>query len=304
MGITSGTGFPTQRQEFGCHSICARNRTTKAVTGMIEIVGDISLAFEASSVDNRGGSSLYPRATEITEVDSTISFNIRQWDDWIFSNYMAASVSTTAASTTTGTVSALSNVVNATVFDATTGIATATLKAGEAENMKTGPYLVVTVTSTTVDVYRPTTFQNSRGTNLYLDNNEGKITTSPLTITSGGATEIPGTGIELTGGSGTIDVGVAGDSAEFFVTPPHNGISAIDIGVPGNVFPEHELIIFGKQRGSGESVWVQCYKAQCVSGMTFPMSQSDFAATDISVKLLLDTVENKVATINFSGQIL
>jgi len=34
------------------------------------------------------------------------------------------------------------------------------------------------------------------------------------------------------------------------------------------------------------------------------MSQSDFAATDISVKLLLDTTVNKVATINFSAQTL
>jgi len=303
MGITAGTGFPTTRQEFGCHSICARNRTTKVVTGMIEIIGDISLEFAASSVDNRGGSSLYPRATEITEIDSTISFNVRQWDDWIFENYMAATVTTTSSASTSGTLVALSAVTGSTVTGAN-GIASVDItSSGTIANLKTGPYMVIAASATTVDVFRPTTFQNSRGTDLYLDNNAGKITTTPLTIASGTVVVIPGTGLQLTGQAASIAMTI-GDSASFYVTPPHTGISAVDIGVPGNTFPEHELIIFGRQRGSGESVWVQCYKAQCVSGMTFPMSQSDFAATDISVKLLLDTTVNKVATINFSAQTL
>lgn len=302
MGITSGTGYPTQRQEFGCHSICARNRTTKVVTGMVEIVGDISLEFAASSVDNRGGSSLYPRATEITEIDSTISFNIRQWDDWIFENYMAATVTTTASASTSGTIVALSAVTGTSVTGAA-GIASVSLASGGISDLKTGPYMVIAASASTVNVYRPTTFQNSRGTDLYLDDNAGKITTTPLTIASGTAVAIPGTGLQLTGQAGAIAM-TPGDSASFYVTPPHTGISAVDIGIPGNTFPEHELIIFGRQRGSGEAVWVQCYKAQCVSGMTFPMSQSDFAATDVSVKLLLDTTVNKVATINFSAQVL
>lgn len=300
MGVTSGTGFPTIRQEFGCHSICARHRTTKEVTGIVEVIGDISLEFSASSVDNRGGSSLYPRATEITEIDSMINFNIRQWDDWIFTNYMAATVTTTAAAATSGTISALANVTGTSIPGAS-GIASVT--ATTIADLKTGPYMIKAVSATAVDVFRSTTFQNNRGTDLYWDNAAGKITTTPLTITSGGTTAIPGTGLTLTG-QGVAIAMTSGDRATFNVTPPHTGISAVDIGVPDNVFPEHELIVFGKQRGSGEAVWIQCYKAQCVSGLTFPMNQSDFAATDVSVKLLLDTAVNKVATINFSAQVL
>ena len=302
MGITSGTGYPTIRQEFGCHSICARNRTTKVVTGMVEVIGDISLEFSASSVDNRGGSSLYPRATEITEIDSMINFNIRQWDDWVFQNYMAATVSTTASASTSGTISALADVTGTSTTGAA-GIASVSLASGGISDLKTGPYVVIAASASTVNVYRPTTFQNSRGTDLYLDNNAGKITTSALTISSGAATAIPGTGLQLTGQGAAIAM-TTGDSCQFYVTPPHTGISQVDIGIPGNVFPEHELIIFGKQRGSGEAVYVVCYKAQCVSGMTFPMNMSDFAATDVSVKLLLDTGVNKVATLYFSNQVI
>lgn len=306
MGIVAGaTTYPLERKEFGVHSMAAVNRATGLLYGMAEIIGDVSLAFEASSVDLRGGSSLYPRATEIAEIDSTMSVNVRSFPDWILQTYMAGTVTTTAPSASLGTVSALTNKVNASVSDAVLGIATATLKTNEEANMKTGAYRLEAVSATAVDVFRTSTFQSSRGTNLFLDNDTGKITTSPLTIVDAGASpvEIPGTGIELTGGSGTIAF-VTGDVAEFSVTPPHNGISQIDIGVPGNVFPEHELYIYGKQRSSREVVYIHCPKAVCVSGMTYNMSMSDFASTDVSIKLLLDNAQNKVATIYFSAQII
>lgn len=304
MGIVQPTTtYPLNRQEFGIHSISAVNRDTGIPYGMAEIIGDASVAFEASSVDNRGGSSLNPWATEITEIDSNVSFNLRTFPDWVFELYMAATTATTAASASTGTVSALTNDVGTSVFDASTGVATATLKSGEAANMKTGFYVVRAVSATTVDVYTVSNFQFGRGTDLFFDDDTLKITTSALTIAQSAAVEIPGTGIELTGGSGVIAL-VTDDVAFFQVTPPHNGISTIDIGVNANIFAEHELHLFGKQRSSGESVHIKCYKAVCVSGMTYNMSQADFAATDITIKLLRDPAQDKVATIYFSDQVL
>jgi hypothetical protein len=305
MGITSGTGFPLQRQEFGIQSVSAVSRTTGLPYGLAAIVGDGSIALTASSVDNRGGSSLFPRATEITEIDSMATFNLRTWPDWIFSVFFGAEVSTTAASASTGTVSALTNYVGTSAFDATTGVATATLKTGEAANMKSGWYAIKAASATTVDVYRVTDFQTNRGTNLYFDDDTLKITTSALTIVDAGASpaEIPGTGIELTGGSGTIAM-VVDDVALFQVTTPHNGISDIDLGQTGIVFPEHELHIVGKQRGSGETAMIRCYKAQAVSGITIPFTQSDFAATDISVKLLFDDTYQKIATLRYAAEIV
>ena len=73
MGIVdTGAGYPLERQSFGIYSVSAINRSTNLPYGMAAIVGDCSVNLEASSVDNRGGSSLFPRATEITEIDEKI----------------------------------------------------------------------------------------------------------------------------------------------------------------------------------------------------------------------------------------
>lgn len=303
MGIVNGgEGYPLNRKEFGIHSLSAVSRTTGLPYGEAAIVGDASVEFSASSVDLRGGSSLYPRATEITEIDSMVNVNIRTFPDWIFELYMAGSISTTVASATDGTIGTITNIVGTTVVSAA-GVIDPTLKVGGEDDLKTNYYIVVAVSATTVDVYTVSDFQFSRGVDLFLDSDTLKITTAPLTIVLATAVEIPGTGIELTGGAGAIAMDV-GDVGMFQVAPPHNGISDIDIGTPGGVFPEHELYIFGKERASGETALIRCFKAQCVSGLTYNFSQSDFSTTDISIKLLLDESAGKVATFRFTDGII
>lgn len=306
MGIVDpGTGFPLTRYSFGIHSVGAVNRSTGKPYGMIATVGDASINVEASSVDLRGGSVLAARATEQTEVDYNATYNARSWPDWMFTVNFGATVTTTGASASDGTVSALVNYLNTTVFDATTGIATATLKAGEAASLKFNHYIVIAASATTVDVYTTSNFDFTRGDDLFFDDDTLKITTSPLTIVDAGASpvEIPGTGVEFTGGSGTVAM-VAGDVAVFEVAPPHNGISDIQMGALGTLPPEHELWFFGKKRASGESMSVRCLKAQVVSGGSIPMSLSDFAATDFTVKLLFDDTFGRVFDIRYLKAIL
>jgi hypothetical protein len=180
-----------------------------------------------------------------------------------------------------------------------------TLKSGEAADLKSGWYAIIAASATTVDVYRVSDFQANRGTNLYFDTDTLKITTAPLTVVDAGASPvaIPGTGLEITGGSGTIDF-TADDVAFFQVATPHNGISDISLGQTGMIFPEVELHIVGKQRGSGETVMCKCYKAQAVSGLTIPFTQADFANTDLVMKLLFDDTEQKIALLRYAAEII
>ena len=297
MGITS-TAYPDTRYSFGIHSVGAVNRSTGLPYGMIATVGDCSVNIDASSVDLRGGSVLGARATEQTEIDYNCTYNLRSWPDWAFTVNFGATVSTTAASASTGTISALVNYLNTSVFDASTGVATATLKSGEAANLKFNHYIIVAASASTVDVYTTSNFDFTRGTDLFFDDNTLKITSSALSITTSTAVEIPGTGIELTGGSGTIGM-TAGDVAVFEVAPPHNGISDIQVGALGALPPEHELWLFGKKRASGECMSIRCYKAQCVSGGSIPMSMSDFAMTDFTIKLLYDDTYQRYFDIRY-----
>lgn len=301
MGIVdSGSGFPLTRYSFGIHSVGAVNRSTGKPYGMIATVGDASINVEASSVDLRGGSVLAARATEQTEVDYNVTYNARSWPDWMFTVNFGAAVTATSASATSGTISALVNYIGTSAFDAATGVATATLKTSGEPNLKFDHFIVVAASATTVDVYTTSNFDFTRGTDLFFDDDTLKITTSPLTIVDAGASpvEIPGTGVELTGGSGTIAM-TAGDVAVFEVAPPHNGISDIQMGALGTLPPEHELWLFGKKRASGESMSVRIFKAQVVSGGSIPMSLSDFAATDFTVKALFDDTFGRVFDIRY-----
>ena len=301
MGTTA-TGFPDLRQSFGIFAVAAVNRSTRVPYGQAEIVGDGSVAFEADSVDNRGGSSLYVRATEITEINGSATFNLREWPDWAYEVFLGANVATIAASATNGTIGTIGNVFGTSVV-AATGVIDPTLDAGEEANLKTNYYYVVAVDATTVDVYSSSTFQYKRGTPLFPENAEMKLTASALTILTDTAVAIPGTGLEITGGDGTIAM-VAGDVGFFKVDAPHNGKATVTIGASGIVIPEHELVIWGKQRASGEIARIRCFKAQAVSGMTIPFTQSDFASTDITVKLLLDSAVDAVAEIEYTKGIV
>lgn len=299
---TAATGFPDLRQEFGIFAVAAVNRATRRPYGQAEIVGDGSVAFEADSVDNRGGSSLYVRATEITEINGSATFNMREWPSWAYQVFMGASIANLGASATAGTIGTIGNVFGESVV-ATTGVIDPTLDAGEEANLKTNYYYVEAVSATTVDVYTSSTFQYKRGTNLFPEDEQMKITASPLTIAADTAVAIPGTGLEITGGSGIIAM-VVGDVGFFKVDAPHNGKTTITIGGSGIVIPEHELVIWGKQRASGEIARIRCFKAQAVSGMTIPFTQADFASTDITVKLLLDSAVDAVAEIEYTKGIV
>ena len=177
MGIVQpATAYPLTRYSFGIHSVGAVNRSTGKPYGMIATVGDASVNVEASSVDLRGGSVLSARATEQTEADYNVTYNAKSWPDWMFTVNFGATVTTTAASATSGTISALVNYLNTSVFDATTGVATATLKSGGEADLKFNHYIVIAASSTTVDVYTTSNFDFTKGTDIFFDDDTLTLT--------------------------------------------------------------------------------------------------------------------------------
>jgi hypothetical protein len=287
---------------FSIHSMTVKNRATGLPYGTLEVLGDAALNFPAETAKLFGGSSKFPWAAEVTQIDSTITVEARALPDFAFELYMGASVSTTAADAS-GTVSALSNDVGTSVFDAATGIATATLKTNEEGNMKFGRYIVRAVSATTVDVYATTSVQFLRGTDLDYVDDTLKITSSALTIATATAVEIPNTGIELTGGSGTIGM-TTDDVAYFDVVPPHSGISDITIGQKGISFPEHEVIILAEERSNGDLFEIIGYKATATAGMVIPLEQGGFSMPNLETTLLYDSSKGSIGRIRTAAQTL
>jgi hypothetical protein len=287
-------GLSDPRIIYGIHSICPYSRTDGLPYGILKVLGGGSLNFTAESEDLFGGSNKYAWASEAKTISSEFSVTVKSMPDFLFELFLGAEVSTTAASTS-GTCGTLANKKGTSVLQASTGIASVGLKSGETANVKSGIYLIKAVSATTVDVYALSDIDFARGTDVAFENDALKITSSPLTVTSGADTAIPNIGIEINGGSGTIAL-VSGDTAVFAVAAPHGGISEITIGKQSSTFPEHGQLLVAQKRSNGDIFEIEIYKAV---GQGFPIALEEtvFAVPEMTAKVLYDSVKDKTATI-------
>jgi len=285
------------RINYGIHSIVPFAITDGMPYGVMKVLGGGTLSLAAEFEELFGGSSKFAFAVEAKTISTEWTATVKTLDDFQFELFLGATVTTTAASTT-GTVGDFVNIANASVFDATTGIATVTAKSGSTADLKDGIYIIKAVSATTVDIYALTDIEFNKlgavNTLAYL-NEDLKINSTPLTITASTATEIVGLGVEMTGGSGTIGMTVD-DTARFSVRSAHNGISTIDIGAAGTLFPEHRQLCLGQQRANGDTFELEIYRV-VGSGMPIPFEEQTFAIPELAMKLVYDSANDKVATI-------
>lgn len=288
--------FGYNRINYGIHSICPFRITDGLPYGILKVLGGGTLTLASEFEELFAGSNKFAWAVEAKTISSEWTASVKCMPDFLFELFLGASVSTTAASAT-GTVSALEAVSSTLIPIGATGIASVGKKSGSSADLKDSVYIVKVVSPTTVDVYALTDieFKKLGGTALsYVDENL-KITATPLTITASTAVEIPGTGIELTGGSGTIAM-VAGATARFHVNSAHGGISEIDIGSSSTIFPEHRQLCLGQKRANGDVFELEIYKV-VGSGMPIPFEEQSFAIPELSMKIVQDGDKDKVATI-------
>lgn len=282
------------RIAFGIHSMCPYSRTDGLPYGILKVLGGGTLSLSAEYEDLFGGSNKFAWASEPKTISSEFSAVVKSMPDFLFELYLGASVTTTAASAT-GTVAGFANKLGTSVFDATTGIATATVKSGSDADLKGGLYVVKAASTTTVDVYALTDLEFLNGTDLTFVNDALKITSAPLSITASTAVEIPSTGVELTGGSGTIGM-TASDTAIFYVSAAHGGISSIKIGAAASQFAEHGMLTLGQKRSNGDIFEIEIYKA-VGAGFPIAMEETVFAIPELTIKLLYDSALDAVAQI-------
>ncbi len=287
--------LPENRIVYGIHSITPYRLVDRLYYGTLKVLGASSLNISSEFEDLYGGSQSYPWAVEPKNISAEFTATVKSLPDFLFELYLGASVTTTAASTT-GTFSALANQLGTSAFDASTGIASAAMKTGEEANLKDGCYVVEVVSSTTFDVYLSSDLEAKRGTNLEIQDASMKITASPLTLVTGAAVEIPNTGIELTGGSGTIDLGDVGNTCYFYVSSPHGGLSEISIGSDASIFAEHGQFCLSKKRSNGDTFELELFKV-VASGFPIPMEEMAFSIPELTTKLVYDSSTDVVGKI-------
>lgn len=292
-------GLSNNRIVYGIHNMTPYRRTDRLPYGTLKVIGGGSLSFSAETEKLFGGSNKFAWAVESKTIDSTFTATVKAMPDFLFELYLGASVEKTAASATGSVVVPLTNGMGTSVLEAATGIATATVKAGEEADLKDGYIVLRAASATTVDAYYLTDIAFNKelvaGTNFDFVDEELKVTAAALSVTSGAAVTIPNTGIELTGGSGTIGMTV-GDTAYFRVAAAHGGVSQITIGKSQSTFPEHGLMCLSAKRADGSLFEIDLLKA-VGSGFPIALEETVFSIPELTVDLLYDCDANAVAKI-------
>ena len=279
---------------YGIHSLVPYRRADKMPYGIFKVLGGGTISLSAEFEDLFGGSNKYAWASEAKTISAEFSATVKSMPDFLFELFLGADVNTTAASAT-GTVDGFANKNGVSILDAATGIASATAKAGSEADLKAGVYVVQYASATSVNVYCLTDVEFSNGIDISYIDDSLKINETPLSITASTAVEIPNTGVELTGGSGTIAM-VDGDTAVFNVAAAHNGISEIIIGKSSATFAEHGEIAVAAKRSNGDLLEIDIHKA-VGAGFPIALEETTFSIPELTVKLLYDSCINRIATI-------
>jgi len=292
--------FGYNRINYGIHNICPFRISDGRPYGTLKVLGSATMTLTSEFEELFGGSNKNAWAVEAKTISSEWVASVKSMPNFLFELFLGATVTDTAASAT-GTVGDFKNILASAsnpVLQASTGIDSVIAKVGSTVDLKDGIYIIKAKTATTVTVYALTDieFKKLGAINELSYLSDDLIIADDLAIVTAGApTEIVGLGVEMIGGSGTIAMDI-GDTARFSVRSAHNGVSEIHIGSDSTIFPEHRQLCLGGKRANGDTLELELYKV-VGSGFGVPFEEQAFAIPELSMKLVYDSCEDKVATI-------
>jgi len=275
---------------FGVHGLAAYNVNSRKYLGNARVIGSAELSSEAELVNLDGGSSKYSWKTEVGRIPTELSIALKEFPPFLFETLLGKTITQNAAEGT-GNVTTIANALNTSMV-AATGIASVAATAGSESDMRFGDYTVVAVSPTTMDVFCSTDVDFGRGTATSFQNDLLKITATPLTLVQSAAVAIPGHGISLTGGSGTIAMTV-GDSATFKVRPINSESEEVVVGANTEVFNDFGLILTAQRPGDNYMTKLDMYKVRG-AGLPIGMTEGAFAEPSVTLSLQYDVTRNGV----------
>ena len=276
---------------FGIHSITAYDIDTKLPIGTAKVIGSVSFNNAGENIPLVGGSNAYPFEIESGAVTADGTILLREIPDWLPEAFLGDAATSNAAEAN-GSASALLNGQGTSAFDATTGIATITVKAGNEADVKSVKYVIKAVSATTVDVYALSDVDFGRGSDLSYVDDALKITTAPLTVVTGAAVEIPNTGLELTGGSGAIAF-VTDDTAYADSRAQNSGSMVANIGTSTQTFKTIGLIVEGQKKGNNDTFTLEIFNAKG-TGLPINFTEKAWAEGEIPFAAFYNSAENAV----------
>lgn len=283
------------RAVFGVHSVTPYSRSTGIPYGTLKCLSGATFSLSGELIKLNGGSYKFPWAVEDGKLSGELSFKPSSYEPFLFELFLGkAPTEQTALAGSVAT--ALTNKTGTSVFNANTGIASIALEASATADVKYGKYAIKATAAATVDVYALTDVDFARGTDLDFENDDLKITSAALTVTTGGASAyIPALGVNIIGGSGTIGM-TPGDTAIFEINPASSRSYAVKIGTSTDVYPEFSCYLVSQKRADGEVFSVDIYRCKGI-GLPINMEMDSFSEAEIKAECFYDASEDAVCQI-------
>lgn len=266
---------------FGIHSITPYDRSTRKPISYLRVVGEATLNLTGEFEELKGGSNMYAWDAEPSGITSEFSLTAREYDNDMMTMLLAG-VKTEYDSENNGEIVDAENINGDSVYTST-GIASVTITT--AADVKEGEYVVIANSATKVDIYAMSDVDFARGTSL--DINDANLIASDITITQSSDVAIPGLGVTLTGGSGTI-VMKANDSMRFRIRRPLVKGVKIVVGSAASSFSEFGCIISGQKKSDGSLTFLDIYRCKA-AGMPISFKEKGYSEWQLTVKILYDS---------------
>lgn len=295
-------GLSVPRQSFGIYSFTPYSRANGTFYGICKVLASSAVDISGQVIEVYGGANQFSWAAEAGQIKANVTLKPKEFPDFMWTLFFGIAPTTTLTTDSTGVLSAISNILNSSCFSATTGVASVQVASSDNEQVPFGKYLIVVTSTTTVNVYCSTDIDFSvKGQGVAFQNDALKLLVSNITITASTAVAIGGTGLTLTGGSGTIGM-TTGDTAAFTAQPPSSRQMNVIVGASGNVTPEFGAIIMSQRRGTGEMFEIDAYRMRAV-GFPIGMDEFKWAESNVKATMLYDSVKNGVMGIRYVEEI-
>lgn len=268
---------------FGVHSVTPYDLANGLPLSLkpFDVLGTFSASLTQEQIELFGGSNFDAFDVESGARTFDGSFLLRNVPNALV-EIATGSKPTENVAEASGSVTSLRNVLNVSLQDAVTGIASIGLTSSSEIDIPFASYTVEAVSPTTVDVFVHSDVDFAQGADKTFQAGTHKINASPLTITMGGVTVIPDFGLEFTGGSGTIAM-VTDDTAVFESRPANLSSRIVTIGSPLAKPKKIGLIAYAQRKSDGVMHKINMFKT-LAGGLPLTLTEKAYYEGEITFK--------------------
>jgi hypothetical protein len=274
------------RDFFGIRYGIFYDRCTLKPTGLFRVIGSVEFGRSVATVPLTGGHIDAAWDVETGQPENTLSMTLREYPFPAFKIFEDADTTETAAEAL-GNVGTIVNNGGTSVFDATTGIASVTAKAGEEANIKGVRYVFEATGANTVDIY-------VHGDDVF-ENIQGLSVLGVVVPSTGGTVDVDELGITITGGSGTVGF-TTGDTASVLTRPIHNGFGITVVGNSDATVQNTGAIFVFPKKADGAQFWIDV-PSMVGKGMPWNGTSREWSEYTVEATPLYDSKTDSVYTV-------